>query len=181
MLKTSRLRCAARVAALLTVLVAVWPDAATAQSGVTGGPVHRRAADPALAGLRVAHRRRRQPQRDGRGHVPQARRADVAPRPAAVPAPERARHRAAGRATAPARSTTLHGAEHVRGQHPQSRARNRLRMPLRAQRSRTASAADGADDQVRTRNSRAPADGGNGLPRLSRRLQGPKQEPAFTG
>ena len=92
------------------------------------GRVRRRAPDADQPWLRMAHRRRRQPQRARRGVVPEAGRDDVADGDAAA-APAR-------RAGVLAQHLQPGGAEHVRRQHPRPRAGHRLRGALRAHRSR---------------------------------------------
>ena len=89
----------------------------------------RRAADADQSRLRVADRRRRQPQRAAsQVSLPEGRRR-ARGRRAAAAAP-------AGRTGRPAERLQPRDAEHVRRQHPRSRAGHRLRGALRADRSR---------------------------------------------
>ena len=142
-------------------------------AGRGGGPCHsrragRRSADADQSRLRVADRRRRQSQRVGRRVVPEGGRDRVEEGHAAAPPARRAGHAAERVQPRPA--------EHVRGQHPRSRARHRLRSALRADRSgrRQRTRRERDQDGDRPHASRAEAgDGRQGLSRLSGRLSGP--------
>ena len=97
--------------------------------------VLRRAADALVARVRLEDRRRRQPQRERRGLLPEEGRDHVEERPAAPASAARAVN--GGRPpTDNPHAVQLHRPQHVRRQHPQSRARHRVRVPLRPVRSR---------------------------------------------
>ena len=127
--------------ALFLLAAALLPARARAQKqtqpqdATTAGRILRRSAHARLARLRMAHLGRRQSQRPRRRHLPQTRRSAMAQGAAAPAPPARASpRRLAARRLRPL--FQLRRAQHVRRQHPQSRARHRIRMPLRAHRSR---------------------------------------------
>ena len=121
----------------------------------------------------MAHRRRRQPQRHGRGVLPQEGRAGLEGRAAAAAHRQRAdqRERAAVR-----------DAERVCGQHLRSRSGHRVRGAVRADRSRRRRRQAGA---ASSRCARAPSRcrprAGRSITSIRRTIKGQRQEPAFTG
>ena len=105
---TQPLRDRPRLAALGPIAVGRGQD--------DGQGIHHRAGDARLAGIRMAHRRRRQPQRHGRGLLPQEGRAGLERRTAAAAHRERAHQR---------ERAPIHDAEWVCRKHLRSGARHR--------------------------------------------------------
>ena len=137
----------------------------------------RRTADADQPGLRVADRRRRQSQREGRRLVPQAR-GDRLEEGDAAAAP-------AGRAGHPAERVQPGLAEHVRRQHPRSRAGHGLRSALRADRSgrrrRTGGERDQDGDRAHAPGAEAGRRAARSITSIRSATQGRSTEPSFTG
>ncbi len=129
-----------------------------------------RAADARLTRVRVADRGRRQSQLECRRQLSQAGRAAVAQRPAVAAAAARV---GCGWGTQRRRRALLflRRSQHVCGQHPESRARHRVRVPFRAVRSGRCARAEGKSRDRAHAQGAAAGRWRSALPRLSVRLQ----------